>query len=293
MSASENDSIRLEQDVLKQTIRIPELVRDNDIESLMEVRASLDNVVEARKKISGGGESNQQIIGKLQEEKNALLQKFDMAKTAVVTDIAGSFTARTDGLEEMLDDERIENISQSYLKSIKTPETKTNVEAKISSGAPIGKIVDTYTWYFAAVVSKDIADSLSIGGGIRLKFLDSSDNMIDGSVYKIVDENDGKAVLIVKSAGYVDNLYSMSKVKVEIVKKTYEGMKIPAKSIRVKDGEKGVYILSGKKVKFRNAKVYYMNEDWAVVSREEKNGIKLYDSVVVNGSNIYEGKVVR
>ena len=293
MSASENDSIRLEQDVLKQTIRIPELVRDNDIESLMEVRASLDNVVEARKKISGGGESNQQIIGKLQEEKNALLQKFDMAKTAIVTDIAGSFTARTDGLEEMLDDERIENISQSYLKSIKTPETKTNVEAKISSGAPIGKIVDTYTWYFAAVVSKDIADSLSIGGGIRLKFLDSSDNMIDGSVYKIADENDGKAVLVVKSAGYVDNLYSMSKVKVEVVKKTYEGMKIPAKSIRVKDGEKGVYILSGKKVKFRNAKVYYMNEDWAVVSREEKNGIKLYDSVVVNGSNIYEGKVVR
>ena len=185
------------------------------------------------------------------------------------------------------------NISQSYLRSIKTPETKTDVEAKISSGSPIGKIVDTYTWYFAAIIDKDVADSLTAGDGIRLKFLDSSDNMIDGSVYKIADENDGKAVLVVKSAGYVDNLYSMSKVKVEVIKRTYEGMKIPAKSIRVKDGEKGVYILSGKKVRFRNAKIYYMNEDWAVVSKEEKNGIKLYDSVVVNGSNIYEGKVVR
>ena len=41
----------------------PELVRDKDIEALMEVRANLDNVVEARKKISGGGYDELEVPG--------------------------------------------------------------------------------------------------------------------------------------------------------------------------------------------------------------------------------------
>lgn len=292
MSASENDSVRLEQEVAKVCISLPESVRDNDVEALEKARESLDSIVEARKKISGSDESNQDKINALQSEKTQLEQKYDMSKTAVKADRAGSFTAKVDGLEEVLGADKIENITQSYLQSIKVNEEKSSDE-RVEAGTPVGKIVDTYTWYFAANVSKDIAASLKKGDSVRLKFLDSSDNMIDGSVYKIADENDKGAVLVIKSAGYTDNLYSMSAVKVEVVKKTYKGMKIPAKAIRVKDGKKGVYIVSGNKVKFRDAKVYHMDDEWAVVSKEENNGLKLYDSVVVNGSNIYEGKVVR
>ena len=101
------------------------------------------------------------------------------------------------------------------------------------------------------------------------------------------------AILVVKSAGYVDNLYSISTAKIDVIMRTHEGMKIPSKSIRAKDGEKGVYILSGNKIKFRGAKVHYMDDEWAIVSTEEKNSIKLYDSVIVSGSKIYEGRVVR
>lgn len=293
MSASENDSIRLEQDISKEVIKLSGLVRDKDIDSLMSIREKLDDIVEARKKIAGKATNSSDEINELKNEKASLESRYDMSKTAVITDIAGSFTARIDGLEETLDDGKVEEITQSYLSGIKVSQQQDDVEDKIAVGEAVGKIVDTYTWYFAAVVDRDNSDSIRVGDSIRLKFLDSSDNMIDGTVYKITDETKNKAVLIVKSAGYVDNLYSMSSARVEVIKRTYEGLKVPAKSIRVKDGDKGVYILSGDKIKFRNTKVYYMNDEWAIVSREEKNGLKLYDSVVVSGANIYEGKVVR
>lgn len=293
MSASENDSVRLEQDILKEVVKIFPYVRDKDIESIKTVRKNLDHIVEARQKISGEDRNNQEEINALEREKAELERKFNMSKTAVFAPVAGSFTARVDGYEDTLDDSKLKSITRSYLKEIKTNEKNKESGAKIKEGEAVGKIVDTYTWYLAAVVDKDIVETLSVGDSVRLKFLDSSDNMINGSVYNITDDSEKDAVLVIKSAGYVDNLYSMSEAKVEIVKSTYEGIKIPAKSIRVKDERKGVYILSGDKIKFRDAKIYYMDDEWAVISREEENGLKLYDSVVVSGSNIYEGKVVR
>lgn len=293
MSASENDSVRLEQDILKAVVTLPALVRDNNMAEIFKVRKNLDSVANARGKISGAGKSAKEQIEELTREKATLESKNDMSKVAVKTPVAGSFTARVDGLEETLDDSKIEEITQGYLRDIKVKENKKEENVFVKKDAPIGKIVDTYTWYMAAIIDKDIAENLKVGDGIRLKFLDSSDNIINGSVYKIADEHDGKVVLVVKSAGYVDNLYSISTAKIDVIMKTHEGMKIPSKSIRVKDGEKGVYILSGNKIKFRGAKVHYMDDEWAIVSTEEKNSIKLYDSVIVSGSKIYEGRVVR
>ncbi len=293
MSASENDSVRLEQDISKVVFEIPTFVRDADIAALNSARKNLDSIVNARGKISGTGKSNSKLIAELTAEKAALESKYDMSKAVIKTDVAGSFTARVDGLEAVLDDEKIESITQGYLKDIKLSKSEKSEDTFVESGNPIGKIVDTYTWYMAAVIDKDIADTLSVGDSIRLKFLDSSDNIINGSIYKITDEDDKKAVLIVKSSGYVDNLYSISFAKIDVIRKVHEGMKVPSKSVRVKDGKKGVYIVSGDKIKFRDAQVYYMDDEWAIISQEEKNGIKLYDDVVVSGSNIYEGKVVR
>ncbi len=293
MSASENDAVRLQQDVSSAVSSIALCVRDNDMEALRKIREELDDIVESKRKISGDDPSGEENLKALKEEKASLESKNNMTKTAVKTDVSGSFTATVDGLEDVLDESKLESVTRAYLKGIKTGDDEKKNEAKVESGEAIGKIVDTYLWYFAAVIDKDVADKLTEGAEIKLKFLDSSDTIINGTVYRITDEKDGEAVLIIKSSEYVDNLYSMSSAKVEVIRKTYEGMKIPAKSVRVKDNEKGVYIVSGNTVKFRKAKVYYIDDEWAIVSREEENGIKLYDEVVVSGSNIYEGKVVR
>ncbi len=293
ISATENDAVRLEQDVLKAVSGLSVSVRDGNMKEINDARKTLDGVVESKRKISGDDPSGEDALKALQDEKDKLESKNDMNKTEVASSAAGSFTALTDGLESVLDDEKLENITQGYIEDIEIEEKEGSTGIKVKQGEAIGKIVDTYSWYFAAIIDKDTANTMKKGDAVQMKFLDSSDNTIDGNVYNITDEKGGRAVVVIKSSAYVDNLYSMSSAKVEVVRKSYEGIKIPAKSVRVKDGRKGVYVLSGKTAKFRDAKVYYIGEEWAVISREEKNGIKLYDEVVVNGSNIYEGKVVR
>ncbi len=293
MSASENDVIRLGQDISKEVSGLADKVKDGDLEAVLKVRENLDDIVESKRKISGDDPKGEETLKALKEEKNQLESKNDMSKTAVKSEKSGSFTATTDGLEEILDDTRLENITQGYLEDITLNKKDGKKDLSVKQGDAIGKVVDTYTWYFAAIVDLDIADTLSKGDGIKMKFLDSSDTAVDGTVYAVTDENRGKAVVIIKSSQYVDNLYAMSTARVEVIRKTYEGIKIPAKAVRVKESEKGVYVVSGNKVRFRNAKVYYIDKEWAIVSREEENGIKLYDEVVVSGSKIYEGKVVR
>lgn len=292
VTASENDAVRLEQDVAAETVKLAGYVRDNNMDGINEVRENLEGVVESKRKIAGLDDGDEETIKKLREEKAQLESRSNVSKTAVTTEVSGSFTARVDGLEEMLGEDKLQDISRSYLKALDDTKIRTEVSSKAAKGAPIGKVTDTYTWYFAAIIDSDTAESLKTGDGIRLKFLDSSDNIISGTVSAITDENDGEAVLTIKSSEYVDNLYSMSKARVEIIKATYEGIKIPAKSVRVNGDKKGVYIVYGKKVKFSEAEVYYIDDDWAVVSQGD-GGIKLYDEVIVSGSNIYEGKVVR
>lgn len=293
MAASENDALRLEQDIASEIKKIPVCVRDNDMSQIEEIRESLDRIMDAKRKISGEDSDGEATLKALKEEKAELESRNAVSKTEVTTPVSGSFTARVDGLEEQLGADKLSDICQSYLNELKSTEIEARTDSKVKKGDPIGKVVDTYTWYFAAEISEDIANTLSAGDSIRLKFLDSSDNIISGSVYSITDAKGGKAVLVIESSAYVDNLYAMSGAKVEIIRKTYEGLKIPAECVRVKADSKGVYIVSGNKVRFRNADVYYIDDDWAIVSKEEKNGIKLYDEVIVSGSNIYEGKVVR
>lgn len=298
VSASESDAVRLNQDILSEVMTFGVSARDKNMDAVYSSRDKLDFVSREKAKMTGKGESDGELLKRLRAEKDTLEKNNDVTRTAVKSPVAGAFSSTVDGLEDALSVDKIENISQSYLNSIGEPSAAA-LESKVSSGDKIGKVVDTFKWYFAAAVPEDWADSIKEGDLIRLKFLDSSDTIIKGNISRITDKKDGKAVVVIESSQYVDNLYSMSKAKVEIIKKTYEGARIPAESVRVRDNEKGVYVVSNNKAKFKLTKVYYIDDEWAVVkcvktdNAEDKPYLRIYDEVIVSGSNIYEGKVVR
>lgn len=298
VSASESDAVRLNQDILSEVMTFGVSARDKDMDAVYSSRDKLDFVSREKAKMTGSGESDEELLKNLRAEKDNLEKNNDVTRSAVKSPVAGAFCATVDGLEEALSLDKTEEISQSYLNSIGKPSTE-ELKSKVAGGEKIGKVVDTFKWYFAAVIPQDWAESLKEGDLVRLKFLDSSDTIIKGNISRITDKKDDKAVIVIESSQYVDNLYSMSKAKVEIIKKTYEGARIPAESVRVLNNEKGVYVVSNNKAKFKIAKVYYIDEDWAIVqcvktnNAEDKPYLRIYDEVIVSGSNIYEGKVVR
>ena len=81
---------------------------------------------------------------------------------------------------------------------------------------------------------------------------------------------------------------------VTLVSKTYEGLRIPRKSLRVVDGQTGVYVLSGITLKFVKVEVIFSEDDYIICSQEKSNDsvLRLYDEVVVKGKRLYDGKIV-
>ena len=80
---------------------------------------------------------------------------------------------------------------------------------------------------------------------------------------------------------------------IEIRYQSYTGIKVPAGAIRVNDGQKGVYVLISSQVKFRQVKELYTTDDYVIVEYDAKNedGIRLYDEIITEGKDLYNGKV--
>lgn len=128
---------------------------------------------------------------------------------------------------------------------------------------------------------------------------------IEGEVIK-VEKNKNDSVVIVKCSNYLHNYYNKRYVKADLIKKSHEGIKLPAKAITNKDGIDGVYVkdMSGI-IRFRPIKLLGKNEEYAVVAEGDKNHmiklegmdkykmtITLHDEILSNTTRIKEGQIV-
>ena len=59
------------------------------------------------------------------------------------------------------------------------------------------------------------------------------------------------------------------------------------------DEQRGVFILHGSTLEFRKINVIYWGEDYIICSQEpDDDYLKLYDRIVTEGKDLYDGKVV-
>ena len=89
------------------------------------------------------------------------------------------------------------------------------------------------------------------------------------------------------------NLANLRIHDIEIIVDDYVGIKINNDAIREVDGEKGVYVQRGNIIQFRKINIIYSAEDYSVVeSVADSAYLQQYDSVITQGVDLYDGKVV-
>ena len=63
-------------------------------------------------------------------------------------------------------------------------------------------------------------------------------------------------------------------------------------AVRLVDGQVGVYVSSGYDIRFRPIEVLYQGDGYQIC-REDltvENGLKMFDQVIVKGTDLYDGK---
>ena len=207
-------------------------------------------------------------------------------KGEVLAKKSGYFVSKTDGYEQVFTGENLDTITYEFLNEAKPVKNDNNV---------VGKIVSDYEWYITAQVS--INESLNFKEGEELTIKTAIKNCPELPVTvkkRNVSEESGNAVIVFSCNQMSSELAAMRSGPMTVIKKTYSGLKIPKKALRVIDSVRGVYVLNGMQIDFVPIEIVFKTESYIICKKEttDTNALKLYDKVVVKGKNLYDGKVV-
>lgn len=234
-------------------------------------------------------------IAQLELNKASLTNKSLDVYDTVTADKPGYFFSDIDGFEGKLTIDLIDGAdADAIISAIEGEPDKVDKNA-------VGKIVGDYKWYAVCVVTKAEAQKFSSDKSYDVSFPYSVGRVLNCKLKsKIVQPKTDKTILVFESNSYPDSFNFMRTQTVEVNLGSYSGLRIKKEALRIVDGKEGVYILDGNTVKFKRAKKIYENDGYYIISRTdpEKDGgnttpyLEMYDAVINNGIDLYDGKTI-
>lgn len=223
---------------------------------------------------------------------------------------AGYFVSKVDGFENVVDVTKLDEVTVSDVESAKAEE--------INPDNYIGKIVKGVNWYLLCPVTKDEATALSHADeNIKVRLPSAIDGEIPAKILHVNNYADSdKAVAILQCNYMSDALSKIRQENVEIIVNEYEGLKISKSALHDDDitytvtddsGNKtektqrvqGVYVEYGAELVFKQVDIEYSGDEYIICNETPADGVllngttvSLYDKVVVEGGDLFNGKLI-
>lgn len=200
----------------------------------------------------------------------------------------GYFATTADGYETKLNYDIIPSLTEQQIEDI-----IKNPQLSVSSSV-IGKVISDYKWKMVCLVPK--GDSLSIYKNARLNVRIGGDmTPITATVESITDFESGNRMLVLGFDVFNEKYILGRTAQIKILFDETEGIRLASSAIHFDgDGNKGVYVKVGVNIYFKQVDVIRTEGDYTLVrDTTEKDGfLSLYDSVIVEGTDLYDGKIV-
>lgn len=228
-------------------------------------------------------------IGQLKSELASLEGSAGKATGKITVPASGYFVSTVDGLEKSLTIPHLETLTPEQLDQVKTAVPED------TSGA-VGKMVYDYEWYIACTMTEDQASLLTKGQSIDVVLTIGAQAVQPVTVTSInKGTGDGRCVVILRCDYTSSELFSARQESIQIRLKEYTGLRVASSAVRVVDGVRGVYVLNGIAAKFKPINILYSNASFTICQNDTSasNALRLYDEVIVEGKDLYDGKVVK
>ncbi|NMA06887.1 MAG: hypothetical protein GX928_04150 [Ruminococcaceae bacterium] len=220
------------------------------------------------------------------EGKIESLESSEYEPSGVITAPGGGyFISHTDGFEGIFNSESIDEITDFDIEKI----LKINAPAIDYNSC---KLVSHYSWFFAAMTDIKNKDRFYVGQKLDLDFKYGPVKSLPVTIYDVIVSQDGEKLLILFSCDYLNSDITALRIEeADISFRRYKGIKVMRSSLRVIDGEVGVFVKYDNKVKFKKIKTTYETDEYVLVeSSKNEDYLKLYDEIIVQGKDIYVGK---
>lgn len=241
--------------------------------------------------ITGESAGYDSKIEALEAEKESYSAALGSQSNTVTADVSGYFYSSCDGYEGIFTSDVLSSMSYDNFISF------TEMSPEDTSGA-VGKIAYDYSWRLACPVAKGDLKDFSLNSTYDIIFEANAGTSVSMRLIKIIPDTDTDGALLVFECDNNPEDFTFARMQpVRIVKSSVSGIRIPKGAMRVVDGQSGVYILYGSKVRFSEFDILAESDNYYIASTPDGSDtkfrqLKLYDNIIVSGKDIFEGKVI-
>jgi hypothetical protein len=277
----------LDSEIEKSFLQLSSDVDSSTAENIESDRSDLVTLLDKKQLATGEIKDFSSQILNLQKQK-ADLSKNTGAQTGTVTaPVAGYFVSAVDGLENLYDTQKALSITADDVKKLLTAKPASHQSA-------VGKVITGFESYIVCNVDVNDTYKFKVGSTLSLRFLLSSVGEVPVTVAAINKSSAGCAIVL--KCDYMSSPLSViRRQKIEIVADSYTGIKVPDSDVYIVNGSKGVYIRNGSIVQFKKIEQIYSAPGYVVSAIDPSNqgNLQIYDEVIENGDDLYDGKVIK
>ncbi len=230
-------------------------------------------------------------LASLTAQRNQLAAKDSAPNSSVYSPMAGYFVNTVDGYETLLNADSIEAITTDEILSA------MNATPTPDNNRYIGKVVGSYEWYLVCVLPANEMTRLPMDGTVRLRLPFVSNETIPVTVVAENRDREGNMAVVFRCDYMSADLSDIRLEQVQVLVKQHSGVRVPDEAVRFNDQqEAGVFVQEGNLIRFRRIRVLYHSEheSYSICEISADDGyVQIYDDIVVEGKNLYDGKIVR
>lgn len=239
----------------------------NNVEKMFDYNKQISNLLTKKAKLTGELSPSGSYIKELISKRSEYEEKLNSGSEYIKATISGLVSYRVDGLEETLQAENVNELTEKTLKSfnIKTGQT-------VPTSNECGKIVNNYYCYIATVIDSEEAKSVKVGNDVKL--LLSTGDKIKANIYNISEQESGKNLIVFKIEECVEKLINYRKISFEIIWWSANGLKVPNSSIIQKEDKN--YIIR-KRIGYTDnilVKVLKVSKNYSIIENYTSSELK-------------------
>lgn len=311
------DSISVTPDVIDENIAtyLFDMSMSKNVGDLSDSDDIINQIVyniNERQLLTGKVESFNEKISELETKINSMKKSLGNKTAEISSPVAGYFTSELDGYENILDIENVDSIMPEDLE-------KADSAKKSGNNNAVGKVVSNVFWYIACPITSEQAIKLNEyknnqmtvtmpfasvkDANITLISINRKDNQSDGvAIFRGTDMN--SALASIRSGSVAINMNSYSGVSVPESAIHQDTVTITTEDKNGKEKEEskkvsGVYVQYGNELIFKEVVPLYSDNGFVICKQSPTDDemfsdstVKIYDQVVVEGVDLYDGKII-
>lgn len=291
------------RDIKTQVARLSAMASEGQYADLADIRRNVTLLINKKQISTGKVTGFAPRIRQLEKELEGIGRVASENALEVVTaPVSGYFSKMVDGYEA--------RITPDMLKDMEVADYQKLIDAKTptQNTVRVGKMVLSEKWTFAAPVASEhlewineaLKEAKKRGVPVQVNVqFEQVPQPVLLTIDSVVEQKDSDtAVLLLRCNQVSEELFDLRIANATLNFQQYTGIRIDSANLRFLGERRGVYILDDQRVRFKEIDPVYEEQDFLLsktyyVGVEQTQYVRLFDKVIVKGTDLYDGKVIQ